>query len=124
MKKCPELAALATDLCEAIPESETDMRLYLSDMAMYHMGEPTHPNQPIRPLIPHYGAAFAFALQAVEMGWTSRVGYHRDRVASAVRRAGGVLVPEERSARPIITPPQPNRRKDGDSGRVPWDGKQ
>jgi len=92
MKQNPLLAPLANDLSIAL-ESVTEnvmLKLYLSDMYEYHMGERT--DKPSRPKhIPYFGVYFTKALWAVEMGWASSADRHRDRVAAAVRRAGGAL---------------------------------
>lgn len=93
MKQSPLLAALANDLCHALPAHETDLRLYISDLAMYHHCELMHDQLSEKPNpMPYYGKEFAAALEAVERGWEGRVVYHTEFLAKAVKRAGGVLV--------------------------------
>ena len=92
MKQNPLLAPLANDLSMAL-ESVTEnviVKLYLNDLYEYHIGERS--DKPARPNhIPYFGEAFKMALNALENGWASRVKDHRERIAAAVRRAGGAL---------------------------------
>lgn len=125
MKQQPRLAALANDLAKALPVQETDLRLYISDLAMYHTGQLAAEKISPKPAnFPYYGPAFAAALMAVETGWANRVEYHQEFVAKAVRRAGGTLVEVKRVDRPIGNIPQPTSRKDGDTARMPRTGKE
>lgn len=39
MKQNKELGKLASDICEALPQEATDLRLYISDLGMWHLGE-------------------------------------------------------------------------------------
>lgn len=125
MKQNPILAPLANDLSMSL-ESVTEnvmLKLYLSDLYEYHMGERS--DKPARPKhMPYFGEAFKNALYAVENGWSIRATYHRDRVSAAVRRAGRALKEVKPIHRPIGNIPQPTPRKDGDTARVPRTGKE
>jgi len=125
MKQTPLLAPLANDLSIAL-ESVTEnvmVKLYLSDLYEYNMGERT--DKPSRPKhMPYFGVDFTKALYAVEMGWAAKVDKHREFLAAAVRRAGGALKEVNPIHRQVWNIPQPTPRKDGDTARVPRTGKE
>ncbi len=87
----PKLASLATDLMQAIPPESTDLRGYINDISLQYIIEGHVTTWPKPDPCPYYREAFADALNAIERGWEGRVKYHKDRVAAAVRKAGGVL---------------------------------
>lgn len=126
MKQHKSLTPLASDLYDALAAQYTDLRLYISDLGMYHAGEFDRLNATItKPAhIPYFGREFSAALSALEMGWANRVEYHRDRIAAAVKRAGGTLKEVARVERVIGNIPQPTPRKNGEGGYLPRTGKE
>lgn len=119
-----KLTALASDLVEALPPTETDLRLYVSDLGMLHAGELTPEQCSVKPdPCPYYGPVFAAAMQAVEMGWESRAEYHAERLGK-VKRVGGYLVEVKRIERRTGENPHPTDRRSFDNGYTPRTGKQ
>lgn len=120
----PKLFSLATDLMQALPPEAADLRGYINDISLGYIIEGHITTWPRPEPMPYYGEAFADARQAVERGWEGRVKYHKDRVAAAVRKAGGVLQSVKRIERRTGGTPQPRTWKDDVSGYVPWNGKE
>ncbi len=123
-QKSTKLASLASDMVEALPPQETDLRLYVSDLGMFYAGQLTTEQCSAKPdQCPYYGPVFAAALQAVENGWESRAEHHAERFAK-VKRVGGYLPQVKRIERRTGGNPQPTDRRDFDNGYTPRTGKE
>lgn len=125
MKQSEKLGALASDLCDALPDSEVDLKLHIATLGMFHFENITIEQISPRPIpMTYYGKAFHAAYLSVFVGYSGRVSYHREFLAKEVARAGGVLSPVKRIERPIATMPQPTPRFPYDNGHTPRDGKE
>lgn len=119
-----KLASLATDLMQSIPPEAADLRGYINDISLGYIIEGHVTTWPKPEPMPYYGEAFADALNAIERGWEGRIKYYKDRVAAAVRKAGGVLQPVKRIERRTGGNPQPTDRREFDNGYTPRTGKE
>lgn len=120
----PTLTDLAAAMYAALPEGE--MANYVFYLDMWHKSNGVD-HAPVKPAnAPYYGPAFTQALTAIKDGHTHRIAYHLDRLAAQVKRTGkdGILQ-ELKQIRPVVgTVPQPTDRRDFESGRQPWTGKE